>query len=256
MNMKKLYFLIKTTDYIYKIESIKIFFSMYGWSAVSIDENDYQIILKFNLRYYEITKSDIMGFKSFGNARSVISVSINDKYEEDVDFDDYEIIRNKVKIPVTKERYDSIVKSMKLFSKVLLEDEYDRRFDKLRHTGSFLEMQTWNKQIEEVKKYHGGLDTPLLESIAKIKGISIKDLIIMVENKISEYEKSVNDLYLSLLNLKTEFDNCAKIEDLNVLYAKYFGQFFYIPEEYKKSNPDIFDDNGAFKFKVPISYNF
>jgi hypothetical protein len=253
--MNKLYFLIKTTDYIYKIPSIQIFFGIYGWSAVSIDETDYELILKFDIKYYELTKSDIMGFKYFGSGKSTVSVSIFDE-NEDINFDDYEISKNKVKIPVTQERYDSIVKSMKLFAKVLLEEEFDRRFNKFRYNSSFLESQTWEKQVEEVKKYHNNEDTPLLNSIVETKKISINELVSLIENKISEYELAIQDLYVQLIRLKTEFNNCAIIEDLNVLYAKYFGQFFYISEEYKKSNPEIFDENGQFKFKVPTSYNF
>jgi len=253
--MNKLYFLIKTTDLIYKISSIQIFFGIYGWSAVSIDESDYQLILKFNLKYYELTKSDIIGFKNFGNAKSTVSVSIFDE-TEDINFDDYEEKRNKVKIPVTQGRYNSIMKSMKLFAKVLLEEEFDRRFNKLRYNGSFLESQTWELQLQELQKYHNGEETLLLNSISFTKQITIQELISSIENKKNEYDISVQNLYTQLLTLKTEFSNCVIIEELNVLYAKYFGQFFYISPEYRKSHPDIFDENGEFKFTVPISYNF
>lgn len=253
--MNKHYFLLKTTDFIYKIPSIKIFFSSYGWSAVSIDENDYQLIPRFDIQYYEITKSDIMGFKYFGAGKSVVSVSVDDE-EEDINFDDYEQKRNKVKVPVTQERYDQIVKSMKIFAKLLLEDEFDRRFNKLKHNGSFLEVQTWDLQVRELELYQKNEPTPLLNSIASLKGVSVSDLATLIQSKIDEYNQNVQELYLKLLELKTEFDNCAKIEELNVLYAKYFGQVYYISPEYKATRPDIFDENGEYKFPLTITYNF
>lgn len=253
--MNKRYFLLKKTDFVYKIPSIQIFFGIYGWAAVSIDESDYQLIPKFDMQYFELTKSDIMGFKYFGNGKSTISVSVDDANEE-INFDDYEQKRNKVKIPVTQTRYDEIVKSMKLFAKVLLEEEFDKRFQKLRYNGSFLEVQTWDLQVQEVEKYNKGQSTPLLSSIAESKQITVENLVALIQTKINDYNQSVQDLYLQLLNLKTEFNNCATIEDMNVLYAKYFGQFFYISPEYKKSHPEVFDSNGEFKFTIPISYNF
>lgn len=253
--MNKIYFLLKTTNDIYKIPSIQIFFGIYGWSAISMDERDYELIPKLGLQYYELTKSDIMGFKNFGNGKSIISVSIFDE-SENINFEDYEISKNKVKIPVTQERYNSIMNSMKLFTKVLLEEEFDKRFNKLKYTGSFLEVQTWDTQIKEVEKYYNEEDTPLLNSIAQVKQISVQDLVNLIEIKVEEYQQSVQNLYTRLLELKTEFNNCATIEDINVLYAKYFGQLFYISSEYKESHPEIFDADGRFKFTVPISYNF
>lgn len=254
--MNKRYFLLKTSDFVYKLPSITIFYGIYGWSAISIDEIDYQLIPKFDIKYYEITKSDIMGFKSFGNGRSVVSISVSDD-TEDINFDDYSAnSKNKIKIPVTQTRYDQILNSMKLFSKVLLEEEFDRRFRKLRYNGSFLEAQTWDTQVQEVERYQNNQSTPLLSAIAESKQILVADLVALIQSKIDQYNQSVQDLYIQLLNLKTEFNNCATIEDINVLYTKYFGQIYYISPEYKESHPEIFDENGEYKFTIPTCYNF
>jgi len=254
--MNKRYFLLKMSDFVYKLPSLKVFYGAYGWSAISIDEIDYQLIPKFDIKYYELTKSDIMGFKSFGNGKSTVSISVSDD-SEDINFDDYDVNKkNKIKIPVTQERYDSIMKSMKLFSKVLLEEEFDRRFKKLRYNGSFLEAQTWDTQVQEVERYQNNRSTPLLSAIAESKQISVADLVALIQSKLNQYNQSVQNLYIQLLNLKTEFSNCATIEDMNVLYAKYFGKVSYISPEYKGSHPETFDENGEFKFTLPICYNF
>jgi hypothetical protein len=254
--MERIYLLVRTTDNLNKIPSLLAFFSLYGWSAASIKSEDYQLIIKFNIKYFEITKSNIMGFKNFGAGKSIISISVNDPTEEDINFDDYEQKKGKIKIPVTQNRYDSIVSSMKLLAKVLLEEEYDKRFIKLRYTGSELETQTWNIQLQEVEKFNLGEETPLLSAFATAKQISVEELVSLVNTKVQEYNTAVQNLMIELLTLKTEFNSATTIEDLNVLYAKYFGQQYYISDEYKQSRPDVFNENGEFKFTVPLIYNF
>jgi hypothetical protein len=254
--MERIYLLVRTTDNLNKIPSLLVFFSLYGWSAASIESQDYQLIIKFNIKYFEITKSNFIGFKSFGAGKSVVNISVNDPIEEDINFNDYEQNRGKIKIPVTQSRYDSIVSSMKLLAKVLLEEEYDKRFIKLRYTGSELETQTWNIQLQEVEKFNSGQETPLLSAFATAKQISIEELVSTINTKVQEYNSAVQNLMIELLTLKTEFNTAITIEDLNVLYAKYFGQQYYISEEYKESRPDVFDENGQFKFTIPLVHNF
>ena len=254
--MERIYLLVRTTDNLIKIPSLMVFFSLYGWSAASIHPQDYQLIIKFNIKYFEITKNNLMGFKNFGAGKSTISILVNDPTEEDINFDDYEQNRGKIKIPVTQNRYDSIVSSMKLLAKVLLEEEYDKRFIKLRYTGSELETQTWNIQLQEVEKFNSGQETPLLSALATAKQISVGELVSSINTKVQQYNTDVQNLMIELLTLKTEFNTAITIEDLNVLYAKYFGQQYYISKEYKESRPDVFNENGEFKFTIPLSHNF
>ena len=145
------YCLVRNSDSLHKIPSKRFYFGAYGWYAISIEDSDYQLFSKFGIKYYELDESLMKGFKNFGNSKSTVSISIHDE-DEDLDFNDYEIKRDKVKIKVTQERYDSIMGAMKIFAKVLLEEEFDRRFEKLRYTGCKLEMETWNKQVAEIAK--------------------------------------------------------------------------------------------------------
>lgn len=243
--MKKFYLLVRTTDNLYKFPSIQVLLSIHGWSPISIDENDYQLIIRLGINYFEISEPDVIGFGNFGNSKRIRTTTLVDENKV-----------SKIKVPVDDYLYDCTLNVMKLFAKVLLEEEFDKRFNKLRYNGSKLETETWNQQAEEVKNYHNQEETPLLDIISQHKQITKQELVTLIENKIQEYNNSVKNLYLQLITLKTEFNNCATIEDINVLYAKYFGQFFYISPEYKQSHSEIFDENGEFKFKVPISYGF
>lgn len=243
--MKKFYLLVRTSDDLYRFSSIKILLSIHGWSCIIIDEYDYQLIIRLGMNYFEISESDMMGFSNFGNSKKIKTTSLVD--ENNI---------TKIKVPVTQELYDSTLNSMKIFAKVLLEEEFDKRFNKLRYNGSKLEVETWSQQADEVEKYHSGNETPLLNLISESKQISLQELVNLIEIKIQEYNNCIKNLYIELVSLKTEFNNCATIEDINVLYAKYFGQFFYISPEYKQNDSEIFNENGEFKFKVPISYGF
>ena len=249
------YCLVRNSDLLHKIPSKRFYFGAYGWSAISIEDSDYQLFSKFCIKYYELDESLMKGFKNFGNSKSTVSISIHDE-DEDLDFNDYEIKRDKVKIKVTQERYDSIMGAMKIFAKVLLEEEFDRRFEKLRYTGCKLEMETWNKQVAEIAKYNNGEETPLLTAIATAKGIEVSAFVTSIQTKIAEYEQKVQELYTQLITLKTEFSNCAIIEEISILYTRYFGQQFYISPEYKADHPETFDETGRYTFTVPVTYNF
>jgi hypothetical protein len=250
--MEKIYLLVRLNNYIIRIPSVRIYFSSCGWAAISLDKNDYQVITKFGIYYYEITQKDAVGFKHFGDGRSIVSISAQDLEEDTYVSGNFD----KIKIEVTQDRYDCIVNSMKLFAKVILEDEFDKKYHKLRNNSSALETQTWKIQLEEVEKFNSEEETPLLSSLAEAKGISVKELVDLINQKSQENQSDVKNLFIELVKLKTEFDNCNSIDDLNVLYAKYFGLVFQILSEYKESRPDIFDKNGEFLFQVPLINNF
>jgi hypothetical protein len=258
--MEPMYLLVKTDDVLDNIPNIRVFFAICGWSIVRIEERYYQLIIKFGIHYYELTKDDVMGFKSFGESRSFYKVELSDD-EEDLDANDYDVKNleeniKKVAIPVTERKFNAIINSMKLFAKILLEEEFDKKFEKLRYTFSKLELKTWDKQLEEVIKYNNGEDTPFLTLLAEAKQITIEQLVSAINFKVDEYNLAVQNLFINLTQLKTEFNTTQSIEDINVLYAKYFGQIFRISPEYRQAHPDIFDENGEFKFTIPLAYNF
>jgi hypothetical protein len=252
--MENLFYLVKTTDDLYKVPELRIFFVNYGWTVVGFDKKYYDLFISLGLKYFELTKDDILGYKSFGDMRSEIKVLTSDEVEQD--YIPGGIEANRIKIPVTDHRYNCILNSMKNFAVFLLEEEFDNRFKKLHLDFSDLEKQTWDKQLEEVKLYQEGKETPLLNSLAKAKNISREEYVILIEEKKTEYDSKVSNLFVKLQSLKTTFKDINTIEDINLLYAKYFSIQLAFTDEFKQLHPDIFNEKGNFIEPLGIGYNF
>ena len=63
---------------------------------------------------------------------------------------------------------------MKLSEKLIIEDEYDRKFLSLKAEDSKLEQYFWNAQVTEANNLEG--ETPILNSIATAQGITVSDV--------------------------------------------------------------------------------
>jgi hypothetical protein len=252
--MENLFYLVKTSDDLYKIPDIKIYFVNYGWTVIGFDKKYYDMFVSFGLKYFELTKDNVLGYKSFGDMRAEIKVLVDDELEQE--YIPGGIEANRVKIPVTEHRYNCILNSMKSFAITILEEEFDKRFKKLHLDFSDLEKQTWDKQLEEVELYHKGKETSLLNSLAKTKNISVEDYVKLIEDKKAKYDSKVSELFVSLQSLKTTFKDVNAIEDMNLLYAKYFSIQLAFTDEFKKSRPDIFNEKGSFIIPLGIGYNF
>jgi hypothetical protein len=252
--MENLFYLVKTSDYFYKIPDVKIYFVNYGWTVIGFDKKYYDLFVSFGLKYFELTKDDVLGYKSFGDMRAEIKVLTDDELEQE--YIPGGIEANQIKIPVTEHRYNCILNSMKNFAITLFEEEFDKRFKKLQLDFSELEKQTWEKQLEEVKLFYDGKPTPLIESLAEAKGISVEEYVLSIEETKEKYDNKTNTLFVELQSLKTTFKNVDIIEDMNLLYAKYFSIQLAFTNEFKQSRPDIFNDKGNFIEPLNIGYNF
>jgi hypothetical protein len=252
--MENLFYIVKTTDDLYKIPELKIYFVNYGWTVVGFDKKYYDLFISLDLKYFELTKDDVLGYKSFGDTRAEIKVLASDELEQE--YIPGGVEANRVKILVTETRYNFILNSMTSFATILLEEEFDKRLKKLHLDFSDLEKQTWDKQLEEVKLFHEGKATPLIESLSKAKNISVEDYVKLIEEKKAEYDFKVSELFVNLQTLKTTFKDVNTIEDMNLLYAKYFSIQLAFTNEFKQSRPDIFNDKGNFIEPLGIGYNF
>ena len=110
---------------------------------------------------------------------------------------------------------------MKVAAKLIIEDEYDRKFLTLKAEESKLEQYLWDAQITEANNLEG--ETPLLNSIATAKGIAVSEVASSVLAGNKTFNDKVKALYDSMLVLKQEFKSCATIRELNVLWQKYMG---------------------------------
>lgn len=254
MNIQeKIYLISKKSDVAINIPQYRAFFTLYGWDVFSIPKIHYDIFKNNDVKFFEITKDEANAFKSFGDARTTIKVSLSD----DEEFDNAYENSGKIKIEVTETRYNNIIKMMKLFAKILLEEEFNRRYKKLNYDGCELEIRTWQNQIEEVEKYNcGETNLPLLKKLSQIYDISLEEMVDLVKKSKKNHDDKVNELYTSLLKIKNEFKKCESISELNLLYMDYFNVPTPFTQQFKLERPDLFDDNGNYIKKLGVGYNF
>ena len=110
---------------------------------------------------------------------------------------------------------------MKTAAKLIIEDEYDRKFLSLKAEESRLEQFFWDAQLAEANNTSG--DTPILTKIAAAKSTTVAKVAesVIASNK-AFVDKSLA-LYDAMIILKQKFTNCATIEELNVLWETYLG---------------------------------
>lgn len=252
--METLFYLVKTSDTLYSIPEIKIYFTNYGWSVVGFDKKYYDLFISSGLKYFELTKDDMLGYKSFGDMRSEIKVLVDDELEEEYIPGGSE--SNRVKIPVTEHRYNCILNSMKNFAVTLFEEEFDNRYKKLHLDFSDLETQTWERQLKEVELFDLDEETPLINSLAEAKNITTEEYVNLIKKRKTEYDDKINNLFVSLQSLKTIFKTCSTIEELNLLYAKYFSMHLPFTDEFKQAHSEIFNEKGNFIEPIGVGYKF
>ena len=110
---------------------------------------------------------------------------------------------------------------MKLSAKLIIEDEYDRKFLSLKAEDSKLEQYFWNAQVTEANNLEG--ETPILNSIATAKGIAVSDVAASVLAGNKAFNEKALALYDAMVALKQKFTDCATIKELNVLWEDYLG---------------------------------
>ena len=253
---EKIYLISKKLDSIINIPGYRAFFNLFGWDVFSIPKIHYEIFKNHDVTFFEISKDEALAFKSFGDSRATIKVSLADDEEFDTTYDGM----GKTSIEVTEKRYNNIIKVMKLFAKILLEEEYNRRYKKLNYDYCDLEVRTWGTQVKEIEKYELGYtseeNVPLLHSLSSVYGISLSEVVSKIKETKENHDNKVNQLYLDMLAIKNEFKLVNNIEDLNLLYIKYFNVHAPFTKEYKESRPDLFDENGNYKYTIGVGYNF
>jgi len=250
---EKIYLISKKTDSIINIPGYRTFFNLYGWDVFSIPKIHYSIVQTNDLKFFEITQDEAKAFKSFGDARTTIKVSLAD----DEEFDNTYENSGKVKVEVTESRYNNIIKMMKLFAKILLEEEFNNRYKKLNYDACELESRTWQTQSQEIMQYDlGKRELPFLNQLSGVYGVSLDEMVSLVKTSKKSHDNKVNELYLNLLEIKNKFKSATSIIDLNLLYTEYFNLSTPFPQEFKLQRPDLFNEHGRLIKKLGVGYNF
>jgi len=216
------YYIARHCPRITELPTANLIFNQYGVTVFSIDKEWVRDLNKLSGSYEEVSE-DIgkWGTKHFGEVRAVVKVTDDDPLSEDDEYALEQLEDGRTKVELPQERYDAAIAFMKVAAKLIIEDEYDRKFLTLKAEESKLEQYLWDAQITEANNLEG--ETPLLNSIATAKGIAVSEVASSVLAGNKTFNDKVKALYDSMLALKQEFKSCATIRELNVLWQKYMG---------------------------------
>ena len=219
--VKRKYYLARHCPEIDVLNTVDLMWNYMGVTVFSIEETWVRDVLKLTRSYEEITE-DVgrWGVKHFGEIRAVVKVTDEDPLSDD---DLYKVSQSgqKTAIELPQERIDAAITFMKLSAKLIIEDEYDRKFLSLKAEDSKLEQYFWNAQVTEANNLEG--ETPILNSIATAKGIAVSDVAASVLTGNKKFNEKALALYDAMVTLKQKFTDCATIKELNVLWEDYLG---------------------------------
>ena len=217
------YYIGRITPQIETITGANVMWNMYGVCVFSIPTEWTRDLCKLQKSYEEIGKDlGQYGVQFFGEVRAVTKVSSDDEVLDDLD-DLYKVSSegDKAKIVLPEDKISAVVEFMKLAAKLIIEDEFDRKFLTLKSRNSKLEQFLWDAQVRESNNLEG--ETPVLNSIATAKSQEVKDVAAATLAGQADFKEKVIELNGKMLALKQEFKNCATIKELNVLWEKYLG---------------------------------
>jgi hypothetical protein len=219
--VKRKYYLARHCPQIDIIDTVDRLWSMYGVTVFSVEEKWTRDVLKLTRSYEEITE-DIgrWGTKHFAEIRAIVKVTDEDPLSDD---ELYAVSQSgpKTAIELPQTRIDAAIEFMKLSAKLIIEDEYDRKFLSLKAEDSKLEQYFWGAQVTEANNLEG--ETPILNSIATAKNIAVSDVAASVLAGNKAFNEKALALYDAMVALKQKFTDCATIKELNVLWEDYLG---------------------------------
>lgn len=257
--VKLKYYIGRRCDEIDWISTSNIIWNMYGICVFSIEEQWARDLYTLPRSFEEITEEmGRWGTKHFGETRTEVKITSEDPLssesimdeEDGIEMPDPLINKGKVVITLPQERIDAAIAFMKVAAKLIIEDEYDRKFLTLKAEESKLEQYLWDAQITEANNLEG--ETPLLNSIATAKGIAVSEVASSVLAGNKTFNDKVKALYDSMLALKQEFKSCATIKELNVLWQKYMG----VPMPFSQMVEEGLAEEGGVTPVVPAGLQF
>ena len=251
ITIAKKYYIARHCPQITELPTAQLTFNQYGVTVFSIDEDWVRDLNKLSGSYEEVTE-DVgrWGVKHFGEVRAKVKVTDEDPLSEDDDYALEALDDGRTVVEMPQERYDAAIEFMKVAAKLIIEDEYDRKFLTLKAEESKLEQYLWNAQIEEANNLEG--ETPLLNSIATAKGIAVSDVAASVLAGNKAFNEKALALYDAMVALKQKFTDCATIKELNVLWENYLGVPMPEAQAIELGNTD--DEGGALPIKSGLQF--
>ena len=251
ITIAKKYYIARHCPQITELPTAQLTFNQYGVTVFSIDEDWVRDLNKLSGSYEEVTE-DVgrWGVKHFGEVRAKVKVTDEDPLSEDDDYALEALDDGRTVVEMPQERYDAAIEFMKVAAKLIIEDEYDRKFLTLKAEESKLEQYLWDAQITEANNLEG--ETPLLNSIATAKGIAVSDVAASVLAGNKAFNEKALALYDAMVALKQKFTDCATIKELNVLWENYLGVPMPEAQAIELGNTD--DEGGALPIKSGLQF--
>jgi hypothetical protein len=125
----------------------------------------------------------------------------------------------KIVRPFTDEETQNLLDFMKLMLTIRVEDIFEQRYLMLQKRRSAFEMSTWAEQLAEANQGGG----PLLEAIAKTKGVTVGMLIASIKKNADEYHAEIGMLLGQQLRHIRDINVCNTIKDISIVAEEKFG---------------------------------
>ena len=128
---------------------LELLWNMYGVTVFSIREEVVREVYRLTKSFEEITEDmGRWGVKHFAEIRTEVKVTDEDPLSTS---EEYKVSQSgpKTKIVLPQERIDAAIAFMKVSAKLIIEDEYDRKFLSLKAEDSKLEQYFWDAQVTE-----------------------------------------------------------------------------------------------------------
>jgi len=253
----KLYFLSNDEQGMNKMGTFIPYGNILNWTSFSIENFELANLKKYVSNYIELDKDvSIFGFRSFGDTRSYIKVSASDlgdlkeiqEFEEETSKEYYQnVFKDKIRIPMSEKRFRCVVDAMKITAKVVIEEEFNKRYNKLLSLSSPLERECWQYQIA---------DEEFLTKLSEAKHIPISDLKTNIRNKKDEFDSAVKDLYLRCQRTKQLFYDVNTIAELSILYEDYFSIPMHTEQARHCGRLYMKEDGTLYRQPVGQGFNF
>tara|TARA_Y100000356_G_C11238616_1_gene279438 strand:+ start:39 stop:827 length:789 start_codon:yes stop_codon:yes gene_type:complete len=226
--VKLKYYIGRRCDEIDWISTSNIIWNMYGICVFSIEEQWARDLVTLPRSFEEVSEElGRWGTKHFGEVRTKVKVTSEDPLSSEnimggMDEGDVKLgSTGKTVITLPQERIDAAIEFMKVAAKLIIEDQYDRKFLSLKSRESKLEQFLWEAQVRESNNLDG--ETPVIDSIVAAKGSKKEDVAAGILAGSAAFKEKVVVLYAEMLKIKQKFTKCATIEELNILYQTYMG---------------------------------
>lgn len=133
----------------------------------------------------------------------------------------------KVPVELTDSIVSNIVTFMYAFAKEIVNDEFERRFLRMRPGGT-VEAVSWEIQKHEAREWldnqgQNGSRTPFLDYLAAEHGRDKTELANKILVKAEEYEDALSDLLVQEQRILKDFQSATTVWDMNIKYEQYFG---------------------------------